>query len=80
MLGVGGREQVRDKPVYPVAFCMKVVVAVFESYILINQEKSRHTNGEARDVEEGEGLMAPEAAEGELDIIFEHYKPWLKWN
>ncbi len=72
MLGLGGREQVRDKPVYPVAFCMEVVVAVFESDILINQEKSRHANGKARDVEEGKDLMTPEAAEGELDIIFKH--------
>ena len=47
-----------------------------EGHFVVHPEEDKdgrgHTNGEAENVDEGEGLVAPEIAQGDEEVISEH--------
>lgn len=51
------------------------VVAALESNVGKNEQKGRHANGQAHQVDAGENPLSPETAEGDLNIVFEHDGP-----
>ena len=70
--GGGGGFQVGHEAVDAVFFRDEVVIAMLKTDILFNKEKGRHADGQTYHIKEGEGLVAPEIAEGNLEIVFEH--------
>ena len=69
MEGFGRGFEVGNQAVDAIAFCDGVVIASFKTDILVDQEEGCHPDGEAGDVEDGKAFMAPEAAQGDLEIV-----------
>ena len=70
--GGSGGLQIGHEPVDAVFFRDEVVITMLKTDILFNEEKGRHADGQAGHVEGGKGFVAPETAEGNLEIVFEH--------
>ena len=66
------RRQIGDQPIDPVPLRDKIIIAAFKPDILIDQEKSRHPDGEPDDIQRGIAPVPPQTAESDLEVIFEH--------
>jgi hypothetical protein len=51
---------------------METVVIEFITYILNNQHKSSHSNGQSQDIYKGRNSVSKQISEGDQDIITEH--------